>query len=113
MAMGPLFEISPELLESLPARATGAGLHCTELPAKHAGGRRLRFRSYLASVEAEVWATESGTQLYVYCAHGLNPLMWWPEVRLVNRLRDLLVGWGANEVNIVDLAKRPNSRDVK
>jgi hypothetical protein len=110
--MGPVLELSPDLLASLATRAADAGIRCVELAPRREGSRRFQFRRHVATVVAEDWCEPPGSEFHIYCAHGGNPLMWWPEVRLVKRLRNLLIQWGATEIDLAARAERHNSGGV-
>jgi hypothetical protein len=97
MGLGPTLSMPRVMLDRLPALLAESRIRCQEAALHKLHGRRFRFRRLLASADASV--RESGPEevrLHIVCTHGMNPLMWWPEVRLVNRLQRIMLEHGAS-----------------
>jgi len=110
MGLGPTVSMPTAMLAALPGLLKESGIRCRE--ARRAGdGRRLRFGRFLAAAEAHVRETSaSEVRLHLVCAHGMNPLMWWLEVRLVNRLEQLLLQNGATPCEWEDFLGEDQAR---
>jgi hypothetical protein len=103
MGMGPMISMPQAMLEDLPNQLKSIGIGCRELVPKHRlpVKKTLRFSRFLAATDADVRDCGPGeVSVHLVCAHGLNPLMWWPEMRLLNRIEKHLTDNGAAPCSI-------------
>lgn len=95
MGIGPTLTCSQTLFEDLPRVLREHDIRCATLPPKIPGEIRLRLSRRVGAAEVYCKRRDGAVSLWLVCAHGLNPVLWWPECRLVDRVDAIVREHGA------------------
>ena len=95
--MGPIINMPEGMIDAIPDLVRPIGLKCHPLAPSATGEKRFRVRRLLAAADVHVLpCRHKGVCVNLVCTHTLNPLLWWPDMQLLERVEKHLIEQGAS-----------------
>jgi hypothetical protein len=102
MAEGPILAYDNDTdLERHLINIRGHGIGVTELPGTAncpVGDREFRFQRGFGAVHGFAVDKQDEWHMYLGCDHPLNPLYWWPDLRLLSEIESIMIAAGSHRV---------------